>query len=355
MTSIAEIRQNYPEYSHASDEQLADAIYNRHYSHADRDEFNKRIGFSPKPQEPEESTGLGGVASDALAKGLGAIYSLPSNLMQLPGEAYGAIRQGLSSPRRAAANLAGGTAEFGHEILSAPGGLRDYLVKKKLVSEQAPSFRLPESVLPREYNYPEALGVQGRESGDALLQGAAKGIAMAPFANKLFAAAQELPVTRTMAARHLNDAKRMGIERNIENIPLSRGVLNEAKEFLKGDANKKLLKEAAKGGYEHNFTLQSDLGKAARELLKSSSGAERLQGKAANQLRQKMLGEWKGKIAKAGHEDIAAKLSKGQNKYRQYNKLAENIYPHLKKAGAPLTYGTLFGLGYAGAKKLFQE
>jgi hypothetical protein len=311
--------------------------------------------YEELPETSQESTGIGGVATDALSKGLGAVYSMPSNLMQLPGEAYGAVKQGLSNPKRALGNLAGGTAEFGHEILSAPGSLRDYLVRKQLLSEETPSLRLPQSVLPKEYNYPEALGVQGNEAGDALLQGAAKGIAMAPFANKLFAAAQELPVTRTMAAKHLKEAERMGKERNIGKMPLSKGIIKETKEFLKGDANKKLIQEAAKGDYSHNFTLQSDLGKAARELLKSSSGAERLQGKAANQLRQRMLSEMKGNLAKGGHEDIAAKMSKGQNKYRQYNKLAEKVYPHIKKAGVPLTYLGLGALGYKGAKKLFED
>lgn len=46
MASIAEIRQQYPQYEDMSDQQLADALYSKHYADMDRAEFDQKIGLS---------------------------------------------------------------------------------------------------------------------------------------------------------------------------------------------------------------------------------------------------------------------------------------------------------------------
>lgn len=57
MPTIAEVRQQYPQYSDMSDADLAGALYKKFYSDMPRDEFDKRIGIaqSPAPRliEPE--------------------------------------------------------------------------------------------------------------------------------------------------------------------------------------------------------------------------------------------------------------------------------------------------------------
>lgn len=134
---------------------------------------------------PKESKGLSGVASDAFHKAIETAMSIPGALMALPGEAYGAGKQILTDPKRALQNVGAGLGELGHGVLSAPGNVRDYLQKKDLVSENAPSLRLPESILPKEYNYAEAFGAEGHQPGDELLRGLPTDIALAPAARMI--------------------------------------------------------------------------------------------------------------------------------------------------------------------------
>lgn len=56
MASIAEIRQKFPQYDDMSDQQLADALYAKHYSDMDRGEFDRRIGLAPQaaPAQPAD-------------------------------------------------------------------------------------------------------------------------------------------------------------------------------------------------------------------------------------------------------------------------------------------------------------
>lgn len=162
--NLTEIRQQYPEYSHVDDKTLADALYKKYYSHADRAEFDRRIGY--KPEKPSAAQAIGQDIKEGITQ-------IPSDLMNfaraLPGELYGAGKQALTEPKRALQNVGGGFGELGHGILSTPGNIRDYLVKRGVAGEDSPSFRLPESILPRDYNYAEALGREGQKPGDVLL------------------------------------------------------------------------------------------------------------------------------------------------------------------------------------------
>jgi hypothetical protein len=47
MPSIAEIREQYPQYSDMSDQQLADALYQKHYSDIPRADFDAKVGLAP--------------------------------------------------------------------------------------------------------------------------------------------------------------------------------------------------------------------------------------------------------------------------------------------------------------------
>ena len=123
-------------------------------------------------QDSGETLGWPGVAHDVYGKALGAIKSIPEFIRALPGEARGVANQFIEpgGPERIGRNLLAGTAQHGHELLSAPGNLRDYFVRKQLASPESGSFRLPEEVLPKDYDYAKALGVSASEPGDVLLQ-----------------------------------------------------------------------------------------------------------------------------------------------------------------------------------------
>lgn len=312
---------------------------------------NKQLGIG---EENEEEKGFGGILSDVRNKLVSGALGLPETIANAPAELYGAGKQIVSDPLRAAQNIGGGFGELGHSILSAPGNIRDYLQQKDLISNETPSFRLPESILPKDFNYSEALGVEGHEPGDELLQGIPKGIAGLPLANKTFSLIEELPLTKKIAAKPLVKAEKMIGERGVTNIPVDKKIFKEAKQFLpKTDEIKKLLHDAAKGDYEALFSLQSDLGREGRSLAKSSLAAERRAAPEANSLKKRIIEGIKSHLENEGHLDISELLSKGQNRYRQYHKLQENVYPYIKKTGIPLTGLAAFGMGYNKLKKEF--
>jgi len=51
MPSLAEIRQQYPQYQDLSDEQLARGLYNKYYSDIPYEEFASKIGLQPPKEE----------------------------------------------------------------------------------------------------------------------------------------------------------------------------------------------------------------------------------------------------------------------------------------------------------------
>jgi hypothetical protein len=278
--------------------------------------------------QPQESKGLGGVATDALGKMLQSVYGIPAGLMALPGEAYGAVNQLATNPKRAAQNFGAGFGELGHGVLSAPGNIRDYLAKKELVSQQSPSFRLPESVLPKEYNYAEALGAEGNQTGDALIRGVPAGIASAPFVGKLMQGLADLPIRPGAGGRALNKVRDQLKERGMGNIGLPEDVLRDIEDhnYLRSTAaNKRFLEKAKQGDYESLFKLQSDLGRLERGHKLNPFFSEREFGKDIGETRQSLLKHMKSRIAEEGHDDLQKLMSHGMNRYRQYMKLRPYI------------------------------
>lgn len=288
--------------------------------------IQKSLGLKPPSQESmnTESTGLSGVLGDAASKSLQAIYSLPSVAYNAPGEIYGALKQ-LSTidPTRRAQNIVGGLGELGHAVLSGPGNIRDYLVKKQLASKESPSFRLPESILPKEYNYPEALGRKGEEPGDALISSIPSMAAGAPFEAKLFSALKELPLTKRMASKPFRQARELVEERGVDKLSVPKELIHEASGYFNKNniSYKDLLNKARLGNYDALHTLQSDLGSQSRQLLKfMSPGSDKIRGLEINNLRQKILSAMKQDLTNQGHEDIAALRQKGANKFRTHMK-----------------------------------
>ncbi len=279
-----------------------------------------------------ESTGVTGVASDAIASLLKNAFAIPGALLGLPGEGIGAAKQVFTDPQRAAQNVGGGFGELGHGILSAPANIRDYLLKKKLMSpliaglltaqaKTNPSYNLMKD-LPKEYNYPEALGRQGEQSGDALLTALPKIATAAPFEAGLFNALKEIPFTRGLAAKPYKQATKIVKEQGIKNITIPNNLIKEAKDFLpKNAATKDLLKKANLGDYDAIHTLQSDLGGVSRELRRFfSTGSDRLRGLDAEKLRTSINDSFKKQLEKSGHQEVAELRGKGAKKYRTYHK-----------------------------------
>jgi len=70
MATLAEIREQYPQYSDLSDAALADALYGKFYSDISRKEFDAKLGLKTGPSRPP----IGGIAG-ALGMGVEAPIS----------------------------------------------------------------------------------------------------------------------------------------------------------------------------------------------------------------------------------------------------------------------------------------
>ena len=135
-----------------------------------------------------------------------------------------------------------------------------------------------------------------------------------------------LPITKAMAAKNLKEAEKMIAQRNVRGIPVEKEIFKDIRNYLpKSSATKKLINKAESGDYKSLFTLQSDLQKTARELTKSASGAERLEGFEAYQTHRTLLDQIKQHLSKQGHNDIAQKMTRGRAKYRQHMQLRKPL------------------------------
>ena len=292
------------------------------------------ISFTP------ESKGFKGIASDAFNKAIETAMNIPSSLMALPGEVSGIQQQAYHDPQRVLKNIGGGLGELGHGILSAPGNIRDYLARKDILSEKAPSFRLPESILPKDYNYAEALGVKGEQPGDALLQALPSAAAAAPFAEAITA---RIPgITNSAIANRLSADKSAAIKQAGEgynqffNKARNYGVEEiERPNIMAGDIvknsqpkhHKALLKFLDNPTLENAHWAQSDLGFLKRHL----EGVDKKQGltstqhdtlknviQAQNRIKERMFNE--------------KQMVKNPEFEQEYNKLsgdyAQNVIPY---------------------------
>ncbi len=71
MATIAEIRQQYPQYKDMSDQQVADGLYKKFYSDMPRDQFDAKVGLTPAPVDQGQSAlGLLKAGGSGLATGL---------------------------------------------------------------------------------------------------------------------------------------------------------------------------------------------------------------------------------------------------------------------------------------------
>jgi superoxide dismutase len=294
-----------------------------------------------------ESKGWGGVLSDVAHKGLESIINLPSNLKSLGSELSGAANQITSQgfnpvkmepfANRALRNIGAGIPELGHKILSAPGELRDYLVKKDIASEQSPSFRLPESVLPKDYNYAEAFGVQGNQPGDALLQALPGLLASAPLAKMLPSTTKAitsgikevLPQNAYKFIQRAYDAKENNLSNSFNEIAKaaeSEGVKVKLPKKLieniieagpKTERFKTFVDKAKTGDYKALRKLQTELFHRGKRNSKSILGSDQDLGEILFEQRDKINNEIMKALHKSKQPELAQQLSDTRAGWKQ--------------------------------------
>lgn len=131
----------------------------------------KSLQAIQQPAAQSKRQGFGAIAGDALSGALEAIPAAGHMLWNLPGQAYESTKQLFTDPKRAGQNILGGLASGGAGLLNAPGNTRDYLVERGILGEDFPSARLPENIMPQNYDYRQGVGLQDNQKGDELLYG----------------------------------------------------------------------------------------------------------------------------------------------------------------------------------------
>lgn len=146
--NIAEIRQKYPQYNHVDDQKLADALYDKYYVHVPKEEFYKKIDFTPQANEEQisapERTGLGAVGRDvaesfvsAPGAGLKALQGLPEWL-----ESIGQYRQEKGLAKSLGQTAIGGIEDIA-KLLSLPQVGARYVYQKATGSKESRLHKAP--------------------------------------------------------------------------------------------------------------------------------------------------------------------------------------------------------------------
>lgn len=327
--NIAEIRKKYPQYDHVADQQLVDALHSKYYSHVPKQDFYERIGFSPEPEQGFLNKLPRNIAA-GLSKGATGLANIPYDI----GKGIAGIHNAFS-PQKSDEEQFINQAAGGNQPDTNP--------------ERIPHFK--------ERDYSKMFGIKGEPTAaDEAIQFASEFAAplgagaksVAKGATKLAQIMADLPLTKQMASQALKKADALAVNRGVSGIQVDKDILKDIKQFLPNTTPyKKLMDAAKKGNYQSLFTLQSDLGKSGRQLIKSASGAERIHGIEAHKARERLIGSMVEKLKESGHHDIAELMKHGQNRYRQYHKLVEKVYkPGLKAAkyaGVPVGIGSIMG------------
>lgn len=163
MSTLQEFRQQYPQYNDMPDIEVANNLHKSYYSDIPKKEFYTRLGL-----KPNKRTGLKEVGADIL-EGVANVPGMVKDIAYaLPGEIYGTAKQVFTDPKRALKNVGAGFGELGRKILNAPANVLDYTRERELTPEWLRAGR-PEFL--NDVDYGRSLGIEGQQSGDALLRG----------------------------------------------------------------------------------------------------------------------------------------------------------------------------------------
>lgn len=180
-------------------------------------------------------------------------------------------------------NSIAGLSKLGRNILNAPGNARDYAVKHDVLPDDSWSLRLPEEVLPRDYDYAKGVGLEGERPGDALVQGTFERLPSvianrSPYALMFTEALNAIgnnknPITASGPAAVLSALKNIGTLGGQATAEITKrvpGAIRSAKEFgqtfsKKGTADKiakdtSNIQEEFKKSYDYVFNNAKEKG-----------------------------------------------------------------------------------------------
>ena len=215
MPTLAEIRQQYPQYDDMSDTALADALYQKYYSDLPRETFNAKIGYEPR----------------TLAAGLKKIWDDPEGV-SLIGMLKGAY-EGVRAPGDALAGkftvqpATPGVMTEEESFLQDLGRKQEMAAASKLATTtilgQAPGgiFAAPQGALGMGFAKP------GQIAGQPIAAAAEKSVAK-EIPNTVLDAAKkiEVPIPRFIAGSRMEQ----GVGAGLQNIPGAGDKIAEAAE-----------------------------------------------------------------------------------------------------------------------------
>lgn len=309
--NIAEIRQKYPQYNHADDQTLADALHAKYYTDAPKEEFYNKIGFTP------ESSLLNKVSSE------------------VSGAAHMPLGRSLKNIGQGAVDLA--------EFLTNPAGPG----MKFLAQQNIPYISKGAQHWPQ---YPESdiFGLGEEQPGDTLFQAAtplgsaAKGaklagksleeiakFALSKGATTTEKAIDKFPLlksaTRTPYKKQIQalESKNLltGYKPNVNDIIEAQRVLTSPGMQIEHEAVNEAVANALEGNFTPWFRLQSSVKSEGRRLSKKGGVHNELGDKLYN-LAEKMHAEQEAAQIARGAPEAAAYQRQGKARTAKYHKIS---------------------------------
>lgn len=178
--TLKDIRQKYPDYDDMSDEQLADAIHQKHYSDLPKEKVYEKLGLGEgnskpleleltKSAEPKETTGWRGLAGDtikmlghSLKNGVGFLSRAPANLKEIGSEL---MEHPLSYPPHVAKQVLAGIGEGAKGLANIPHEIFDEFADKKITPDWLRTGSIPEDTGVEKF-----LGLESTKKSDEILR-----------------------------------------------------------------------------------------------------------------------------------------------------------------------------------------
>ncbi len=289
--------------------------------------------------EPEERTGLMGVASDighGLSSALRFALDVPNKLRK--GGKYIEEHPG-SSILHNVGQLAAGTADVGKGLINAPYNLNQYLARKHLLPQVLGKVGKLIPHIPEDTGVEKFLGLEpDKEKGDDLIRaipelatalsggrmlvGQGKKLLRAPDLKDSIRSTQAKVTHATDEAGKIFDTVEKEVEsRGISKIPVDKDVIKQAETFLaKTPANKKLITDAKAGDYKALRSLQADLRTKGEKSLASAFTAENTMGEEILATRDAVNQSIQKHFENTGHEDLAKLLNQARQSYKEIQK-----------------------------------
>lgn len=277
MTTIQDIRQQYPQYNDLSDQDLADRFHNKFYSDISKDDFYNKIGLNQTPTETQ-----------------------PANSSPMINTMFGQMPQ--KSPSEIWQQMV--TPENVNNLIDATAGAPGMKVVGEGVMKLGPAIKtLFSKIAPQKL-------VEGVQAAH----------------DKLLGQAQDL----------YNLVKDEAVKRGVNKININSDLLDEAGKSLPNTrANQKLLADASNGDYESLHNLQSDLGKKGFKNLSADTYGDRKMGEQMLDTRDKINEAIRNHFNEYGHPDLGSLLDDASNKYKTLKQIYYEANPTIGKMVNP--------------------